>query len=427
VQWKVVIISQCGLDSNFTLYSNGRLFESNIAAARLNIYVVESTNFQKTVLLELFIVNKIQRSINYTALFSSSFENFICVWNYLKQRTMHSSTSHSLQVYKVLSESSWTVIVVTASVKEDERGGQGHTSANLLHQSATWHHALNTHCFDPSAFSTSCFPLAVMDGKIEQCVCIKFCVKFSKSATITLEMLCGAFREHSLSRTVVFKWHSCFKARWVSVEDNKHSGRSSTSKTTEDVEQIWELSHEDHCRTVHELADTVGISYGVCREILIENLNMRRIAAKFVPRLLTNDQKQQHVNVCFELREKANEDPAFMDHNGWQKLDLWLWSRNKAMIIAVEEPTITKSKKCAAGLEFNREHAYCFFLTWRGLFSVNLFLLTLRSTITFTATFVTLERKCATKKTRTLVQPQLAPSSWQCACPHVPENHRVCD
>jgi hypothetical protein len=34
-------------------------------------------------------------------------------------------------------ESSRTVIVVTASVKEDERGGQGHTSASLLHQSVT--------------------------------------------------------------------------------------------------------------------------------------------------------------------------------------------------------------------------------------------------------------------------------------------------
>jgi hypothetical protein len=43
------------------------------------------------------------------------------------------------------------------------------------------------------------------------------------------------------------------------------------------------------------------------------------------------------------------------------KLDLWLWSRNKATIVVVEEPTITKSKNGAAGLEFNREHAHCFF------------------------------------------------------------------
>jgi hypothetical protein len=39
---------------------------------------------------------------------------------------------------------------------------------------------------------------------------------------------------------------------------------------------------------------------------------MRRIAAKLVPRLLTNDQKQRRLNVCLELREKANEDPTFI-------------------------------------------------------------------------------------------------------------------
>jgi hypothetical protein len=54
------------------------------------------------------------------------------------------------------------------------------------------------------------------------------------------------------------------------------------------------------------------ISYGVCQEILTENVNMCRIAAKFVPRLLTNDQKQRRINVCPELREKANEDPTFI-------------------------------------------------------------------------------------------------------------------
>jgi hypothetical protein len=39
---------------------------------------------------------------------------------------------------------------------------------------------------------------------------------------------------------------------------------------------------------------------------------MRRIAAKFLPRLLTDDQKQRRVNVCLEVREKVNEDPTFI-------------------------------------------------------------------------------------------------------------------
>jgi hypothetical protein len=72
-------------------------------------------------------------------------------------------------------------------------------------------------------------------AKIEQRVCIKFCVKLSKSATETLEMLHGAFGQQSLSRATIFERHSCFKAGRVSVEDDKHSGRPSTSKTTKNV------------------------------------------------------------------------------------------------------------------------------------------------------------------------------------------------
>jgi hypothetical protein len=43
----------------------------------------------------------------------------------------------------------------------------------------------------------------VIDGKIEQHVCIKFCMKLGKSSIKTLDMLREAFGEHSLSQTVV--------------------------------------------------------------------------------------------------------------------------------------------------------------------------------------------------------------------------------
>jgi hypothetical protein len=87
------------------------------------------------------------------------------------------------------------------------------------------------------------------DGKIEQCVCINFCVKLSKSATKTLEMLHEAFGEHSLSQTAVFERHSCFKASQIS--DDKRSGQPSTRKMAENVEKIRELIHEDCRRMIH--------------------------------------------------------------------------------------------------------------------------------------------------------------------------------
>jgi hypothetical protein len=90
-----------------------------------------------------------------------------------------------------------TVIVVTASVKKkDEKGAEGNTPASLL---------LITHIvFTRVIFLTSCFVLSARDGKIEQCVCIKFCMKLGKSATESLDMLHEALEERSLRPAAIF-------------------------------------------------------------------------------------------------------------------------------------------------------------------------------------------------------------------------------
>jgi hypothetical protein len=80
------------------------------------------------------------------------------------------------------------VIVVTASVKEDERGRP--TShfrkpiPSVCHVTPHCEHAF----FYASAFSTSRFILSAMDGKTEQRVCIALCE--------TLEMPPEAAGEH---------------------------------------------------------------------------------------------------------------------------------------------------------------------------------------------------------------------------------------
>ena len=73
------------------------------------------------------------------------------------------------------------------------------------------------------------------------------------------------------------------------------------SKTDDNVAKVREVIHSNCCLTVREVAEEVSISKTVCHEILTENLGMHRIAAKFVPRLLTDDQKQNRIDVSQEL------------------------------------------------------------------------------------------------------------------------------
>jgi hypothetical protein len=43
-----------------------------------------------------------------------------------------------------------------------------------------------------------------------------------------------------------------------------------------------------------------------------QELNMRRIAARFVPRVLSNDQKEHRVAICAELKEQTENNPNFI-------------------------------------------------------------------------------------------------------------------
>jgi hypothetical protein len=125
-----------------------------------------------------------------------------------------------------------------------------------------------------------------MDGKIEQHTCIKFCMKLSNSATRTHYVVCETFGQRPISQTAVFERHARFRADLVSVKDDRCSRLPSTSKMIENIGEILGLIYEDHRQIIREIADTVGISYVVCQEILTESLNVRPIAAKFVPPVL---------------------------------------------------------------------------------------------------------------------------------------------
>ena len=58
-----------------------------------------------------------------------------------------------------------------------------------------------------------------------------------------------------------FEWHARFKRGRTSLEDDDRSGRPSTSSAPKNVETIQRLVHEDHRRTVKDIAAIVNMSY----------------------------------------------------------------------------------------------------------------------------------------------------------------------
>jgi len=64
--------------------------------------------------------------------------------------------------------------------------------------------------------------------------------------------------------------------------------------------------------TIMEISEDLNISYGSVQNILTTDLNMRWVSAKFVPRVLMIEQKQQHLSILLELRDCAASDSRFL-------------------------------------------------------------------------------------------------------------------
>jgi len=133
--------------------------------------------------------------------------------------------------------------------------------------------------------------------------------QFLKTAAETHRMLQEAFGDNAMSQSKTFLWYIRFKDGRTSVDDDERSGRPSTSKTPKNIAKVREAILADHRQIIQDVCEIVGLSYGNVQRILADNLNMRRISARFVPRLLSDDQKGNRVSVCRELN-KPDKTPT---------------------------------------------------------------------------------------------------------------------
>ena len=86
-----------------------------------------------------------------------------------------------------------------------------------------------------------------------------------------------------------------FKRGRISTNNaDRLEGRKDVT-TSEIIKKIYDIVLDDSKVIVHELAEGAGISIGSVVKILHEDLGMRKLTAKWVPRLLTIDQKRQQV------------------------------------------------------------------------------------------------------------------------------------
>jgi hypothetical protein len=151
-----------------------------------------------------------------------------------------------------------------------------------------------------------------------------------------------------------------FKNEQTSIDEEECSGWPSTVTMTKNVAKVQEAVMGDQWRTIHDVCNTVGLSYEIRQWILSDEFNMWCTAVKFVP---SSDQKENHTAVCTELKGWAEYNPKFISNiiTGDKSWMFGYDAETKQQSSQWKTPTSPWPKKA----QVQKSMLIIFFLHWR--------------------------------------------------------------
>ena len=140
-----------------------------------------------------------------------------------------------------------------------------------------------------------------VDKKDEIRAYIKARSKLGCSLKKLMTEISTAFGPSCVSYDTVRRWKKKFESGVESIKNAPKSGRPKSASRKEIVSKIKEIIEGDARFTVCDIARKVGISLSTVHLILKKHLKVRKISARWVPHLLTDEQKRQRVKVAKKL------------------------------------------------------------------------------------------------------------------------------
>ena len=95
------------------------------------------------------------------------------------------------------------------------------------------------------------------------------------------------------------------------MEDEPRAGRRSTSKTEDNVETVRFLVRSDRRLTLRMFSSELNLNRFTVHQILTQDLDMRKLCAKMVPKNLRTKQTANRRDVCLDLLDRLEREPEF--------------------------------------------------------------------------------------------------------------------
>ncbi|CAF3870852.1 unnamed protein product, partial [Rotaria sp. Silwood1] len=171
------------------------------------------------------------------------------------------------------------------------------------------------------------------------------------------------FGDEAPSYRTVARRAQWFREGSEEIEDEERSGRPVTETTLDNIEEIRSIVNDDPHVIIAELQEHTGLSYGTVHRILSDHLELRKIIARFIPKQLTDYQRNERVRICKENLSRFIEE-------GWRFSDVitgdesWFFHQqtgrkvSNAAWVAKDDPpsTIIRRNKPSSGTHAIKLH-----------------------------------------------------------------------
>lgn len=220
------------------------------------------------------------------------------------------------------------------------------------------------HCFNNRNTETT----MTSTGDVELRSVIKFCVGLKKTPAETLKLIQESSTLPSCGKTFVYKWHERFRNGRLSVNDDDRTGRPSTVITSK-IDSVRDIIRKDRRSTVRTIADALDMSRTTVHQILTVELGMSKVSARWVPRLLSMEEKQRRVHCSNEFIQRyETEGDEFLDRIVTTD-ETWLYyydPETKAQSSVWKTPRTPPPKKARVQRSLGKE-MYIFFMDRQGM------------------------------------------------------------
>ena len=112
-----------------------------------------------------------------------------------------------------------------------------------------------------------------------------------KNTVQAKQWLDKCYSDSAPSETTVKRWYVDFERSCTEANDAECSGHPNSAVVPENTEKLHKLVLADLKLKLHEIAEELKISEGSVFTILHKHLSMRNLCSKWVPHLLTVNQK----------------------------------------------------------------------------------------------------------------------------------------